>query len=199
MASTGRQIVELEERVDALEEGASPGGSSSPVNWCVINVAQATPAPLTPGAATYHYAEEDLSIQGQSGTDFSIGTHQTHGAVFSASGGVFQVCPIANCAPNATLDGGSTTQRWLSAFGLAGPSRVGPGGLANGTGFDALWPVLVGGDPSVTFVSGPGYVQPGEPTLCNFAIELVGGSGTDSVPLDQAVFSAVIWQTGLLT
>jgi hypothetical protein len=180
-------------------------GSSVQTNWAVLQLTP--PAPLTVGAGNSAKMQEaDIAIASQSGSDFSVGTDALteSGCILSVAGGTFQFAFYVGTPSDATLDGSSAVQRWLQAFASPGPTDnadpnypIGAGGAA---GLDDLVPVLVTESPAfvaaLTHASTPAYVRPGKLVLCNIGATLIGGVGSDSIPLDNVLGTAYIWQIG---
>jgi hypothetical protein len=85
----------------------------------------------------------------------------------------------------------------VAVAAILGPTTISDP-LINGVGLDALMPIFVGvpsgGEATITQVSTIAYVPPGEATLQNIGIWLIGGFGTDSVPLDNVLDQAFVWQ-----
>lgn len=173
------------------------GGGSQPANWCLISFT--TPAALSLGNDTHQFPAVEMHIIDQAGSDFSVGTQTGHGAVLSAGGGMFQVGAGITPPVAPVLDAGSTALRWLWFLCV-----VGPGSGLGQLGYNSLAPIFPSGTDNgpgaalQTVASLPGIVPPGGAAIYNPTINLVGGVGVDSIPLD-AVFSpsfgmCAVWQ-----
>jgi hypothetical protein len=180
-------------------------GTSDQINWCQINLS--TPPALTVGSPQYLYQMADLTIAHQSGTDFSIVEDANGGfpcgAIATAAGGRFQsaIYVGANQNSSATLDGGSTQQRWKEFFLSMGPfasddptdPSVGVGGL----GIDTMLPILPNGSNNAgaganTPVSSIGYASLGKICCSIIQVALVNGFGTDSF-IANDTYALTIW------
>lgn len=164
---------------------ATGGGLS--VNWAKISLANC-PALNTGNGWFYNFQSADITIDDQSGSDFSIGPDGVDGGtVLSIRGGVFTFAPlISGFNIGVTLDGSSARLRTLQ-FGAVTGDPLGPPNPANGLGLDVYIPVYSDTTlmPGNCVQSSPGIGVPGGVALTNLFFYM-SGIGTDeiAVPLN---------------
>lgn len=170
------------------------GAHGTPDNWAVIGAAPASPN-LTVGANSYGYFAADLSIEKQSGDDFYIVDSGGWGSVASRSGGKFQ-CSLSVFCPTATIDSGSSVQRWMSWVVAVGSTDTSINPWTN-AGLQVLVPIATGSDAgslTISAASSLGVAEPGGTALNNLFVTGLFMSGTDSFSL-SAIYFLGIWQT----
>lgn len=155
---------------------------------------------LTFGNDAISFPTAELTINFQSGSDFSVAADAfSNGTIKSAAGGQFMGEYWASAITAATLDGGSTGPRYVTIGGNMGPNdNTDPNYQAGVFGFDAVLPVLVGVHNAGNWLDsksfGPSYVKPGQEVLYGLFSTLIGGFGTDSIPVTGLGVSGVLWQ-----
>jgi hypothetical protein len=163
-----------------------------PVNWCHLSFA--APAHRTVASPVYVFLQADITIDAQSGSDFSVGTDGVAATILSASGGRFYY--NMNLAdPDATaLDGSSTVQRY--AFVGANGGSSGQAGFYSNDGLDIFAPVIPGSTSYELQTSATAqivYVPPGGIIVHSIFEKLVGAHGTDSIDISSGM-AMTIWQ-----
>lgn len=185
-----------------VEIDASSGGGS-PTNWAMIDLSD--PDPFTSAASAHTFTPAELTITAQSGSDFSVALDPREGnpggVIVSEGGGRFQCAVYLGSPANATLDVGSTKQRYLTFGATVGsvlpqPPPVNLVGWS--LGLDLVVPIVPGADGGWDVVmcaaSTIGYSEPGEVALAGVVMRGVGLVPGDSViPLANSGMLA-LWQ-----
>jgi hypothetical protein len=178
-----------------------PGGTAAgfaPANWCVVSVAN-PPSALTSASPFYAFADADLSILQQSGSDFSVGDFEGKGAILSAAGGFFQAGAYVQNEVAVTL-GGSTEPRYLSMEGCVGDDTDPDNENLYTLGFDFSVPIFPGtgtlpARANFCGASVPGVVKPGGPALNFLELVFANAQSGDSLTITQLGRGHVaIWQ-----
>lgn len=191
-----RKLIDGVWRTVVADAGGS--GGSQPVNWCVIDLA--IPGDLHgPGTPRRLYAASTMTINSQSGSDFSIGDDPNNpgiGAVLSAGGGRFQCAAYLSPPTDATLDAGSTALRWLWFGAIAGDTAVSsPVNPFWSAGLDMYVPVVPTFMAQSLMASAIGYTAPGGVAAGKLGVSAGDLLAGDIIPLDSSgPYQLLVWQ-----